>query len=66
MKTNIVKKILFVERLKQDRHITIHIFLISVVFISDQFLLDLYLIHARYFVFTYEILFIQLLSINFY
>lgn len=46
MKTNIVKKILFVERLKQDRHITIHIFLISVVFISDQFLLDLYLIHA--------------------
>lgn len=54
------------ERLKQDRHIMIHIFLISVVFINDQFLLDLYLIHARHFVFTYEILFMELLLINFY
>lgn len=67
LESRLLEKFPFLEKLEEDS--TYHdsyIFDFYRFYYSDQFLLDLYLIHARYFIFTYGILFIELLLINFY
>lgn len=67
LEPRLLEKFPFLEKLEEDS--TYHdsyIFDFYRFYYSDQFLLDLYLIHARYFIFTYGILFIELLLINFY
>lgn len=67
LEPRLLEKFPFLEKLKEDS--TYHdsyILDFYRFYYSNQFLLDLYLIHARYFIFTYGILFIELLLINFY
>lgn len=67
LEPRLLEKFPFLEKLEEDS--TYHdsyIFDFYRFYYSDQFLLDLYLIHARYFIFTYGILFMELLLINFY
>lgn len=67
LEPRLLEKFPFLEKLEEDS--TYHdsyIFDFYRFYYSDQFLLDLYLIHARYFIFTCGILFMELLLINFY
>lgn len=67
LEPKLLEKFPFLERLEEDSiYHDSYILDFYRFYYSNQFLLDLYLIHARYFIFTCGILFMELLLINFY